>query len=121
MSEIFALGNCSAIVTTVEVIGRYLNLMTGTLDPSAQPCNSPTTTLAFSRCNRKFSSIFSVCVPLLQRVMHPQLQSTSPCIVNNCIKLARASGGCKYHAPTKRGGGKKQKIRFFSDDPYDVW
>ena len=110
VSEIFALGNCSAIVTTVEVIGRYLNLMTGTLDPSAQPCKSPTTTtLAFSRCNRKFSRIFSVCVPFLQSVMHPQLQSTSPCIVNNCIKLARVSGVCKYHAPTQRGGGHKNK------------
>ena len=36
LSEIFALGNCSAIVKTVETIGHYFNLMTGTLDPSAQ-------------------------------------------------------------------------------------
>ena len=36
LSEIFALGNCSAIVKTVETIGHYFNLITGTLDPSAQ-------------------------------------------------------------------------------------
>ena len=36
LSEIFALGNCSAIVKTVERTGYYFNLKTGTLDPSAQ-------------------------------------------------------------------------------------
>ena len=36
LSEIFALGNCSAIVKSLETIGHYFSLMVGTLDPSAQ-------------------------------------------------------------------------------------
>ena len=35
-SEKVALGNCSAIVKTVEIFRQYFNLMTGTLDSSAQ-------------------------------------------------------------------------------------
>ena len=36
LSEKFALGNCTAIVKTVEIVRQYFNLMTGTLDSSAQ-------------------------------------------------------------------------------------
>ena len=36
LSEIYALGNCSAIVKFVKIVGHHFNLKTRTLDTSAQ-------------------------------------------------------------------------------------